>query len=110
MDFGPISIGVSNQNLWLGPGQFSSLLMSNNAPGFNHFNIQTNRPLKTPIGSFQLNVIGGTLLYNTNQSFENRNLKSFGKTPTTVVTLRTLPKRFTDILETTARFIVKPAT
>ena len=57
MDFGPISIGVSNQNLWLGPGQFSSLLMSNNAPGFNHFNIQTNKPLKTPLGNFQFNVI-----------------------------------------------------
>ena len=79
MDFGPISIGVSNQNLWLGPGQFSSLLMSNNAPGFNHFNIQTNKPLKTPLGNFQFNVIGGTLTEIENQSFENRNLKLFGK-------------------------------
>jgi len=77
MDLGPLSIGVSSQNLWLGPGIYSSLLMSNNAPGFNHFNIQTNRPIKTPLGSFQLNVIGGTLTSNKNQGFENANLKLF---------------------------------
>ena len=80
MDFGPISVGASAQNLWLGPGQFSSLLMSNNAPGFNHFNIQTNRPLKTTLGSFQLNVIGGILNYNKGQGFENANLKLKGNT------------------------------
>ncbi len=80
VDFGPLSVGVSTQNLWLGPGQFSSLLMSNNAPGFNHFSIGTNRPLKTPLGSFQLNVIGGTLSYNKGQGFENANLKLSGNT------------------------------
>jgi hypothetical protein len=80
MDFGLLSIGVSTQNLWLGPGIYSSLLMSNNAPGFNHFNIQTNRPLKTPLGSFQINVFGGTLNSNTKQGFENANLKLFGNT------------------------------
>ncbi len=76
MDFGPLSVGVSTQNLWLGPGQFSSLLMSNNAQGFNHFSVGTNRPLKTPIGSFELNIVGGTLtaIQNT-QGFENNNLK-----------------------------------
>ena len=80
MDFGPISIGASTQNLWLGPGMYSSLLMSNNAPGFNHFSIGTNRSLKTPIGSFQLNVIGGTLSYNKGQGFENSNLKLYSLT------------------------------
>ena len=77
MDFGPLSVGVSNQNLWLGPGQFSSLLMSNNAPGFNHFIVGTNRPLKTPLGSFEFNIIGGTLITNKTQGFENdMNLKT----------------------------------
>jgi hypothetical protein len=80
MDFGPLSVGLSTQNLWLGPGLYSSLLMSNNANGFNHFNIQTNRPLKTPLGSFQLNVIGGTLTYNEEQGLENANLKTYGNT------------------------------
>jgi hypothetical protein len=80
MDFGPLSVGASTQNLWLGPGIYSSLLMSNNAQGFNHFNVSTNRPLKTPLGSFQLNVIGGTLNYNKGQGFENANLKLSGNT------------------------------
>ena len=75
MDFGPLSVGVSNQNLWLGPGQFSSLLMSNNAPGFNHFTFGTNRPLKTPLGSFELNIIGGFLNDDLKQVYENKNLK-----------------------------------
>jgi len=76
MDFGPFSLRVGNENLWLGPGQFSSLFMSNNAPGFNHFNIGTNRPLKTLLGSFEFSIIGGTLISNANQSFENNNLKT----------------------------------
>jgi len=75
MDLGPLSIGVSTQNLWLGPGIYSSLLMSNNAPGFNHFNIQTNRPIKTPLGSFEFSIIGGSLIYNEKQGYENANLK-----------------------------------
>jgi hypothetical protein len=80
MDFGPLSVGASTQNLWLGPGQYSSLLMSNNAPGFSHFNIQTNRPLKTPLGSFEFNVIGGTLTAIAKQGFENANLKPYSLT------------------------------
>lgn len=78
VDFGPLSVGVSTQNLWLGPGLYSSLLMSNNASGFNHFSIGTNRPLKTLFGSFELNIIGGTLTTNSAQGFENKNLKKDG--------------------------------
>jgi hypothetical protein len=75
MDLGPFSIGISSQNLWMGPGIYSSLLMSNNAPGFNHFTIGTNRPIKTPLGSFEVSLIGGTLTTQLSQSFENKNLK-----------------------------------
>jgi hypothetical protein len=78
MDFGPLSVGASTQNLWLGPGQYSSLLMSNNAPGFNHFSVGTNRPLKTPLGSFQFSIIGGTLTKIPGQGVENENLKQAG--------------------------------
>ena len=75
MDLGPLSIGLSSQNLWLGPGKFSSLLMSNNAQGFNHFSVASNKPLKTPIGRFEFTIIGGTLTANATQGFENKNLK-----------------------------------
>jgi hypothetical protein len=76
MNLGPLSIGLSSQNLWLGPGKFSSLLMSNNAQGFNHFSIANNKPLKTPIGSFEFIIFGGTLTTNSIQGFENKYLKN----------------------------------
>ena len=76
MDFGPLSIGVGSQNLWFGPGIYSSLLLTNNAPGFNHYSFGTNRPLKTPLGSFELNIIGSNLSSKENQVFENKRLKT----------------------------------
>jgi hypothetical protein len=36
LTFGPASIGLSNENIWWGPGIRNSLIMSNNAPGFKH--------------------------------------------------------------------------
>jgi len=71
IDFGPISIGGGNNNIWLGPGVYSSLIMSNNAPGFGHVEISTNRPIKTPIGNFELMLMGGNLTSFSNQGFEN---------------------------------------
>lgn len=55
------SIGFSSENLWWGPGQKNSLLMSNNAPGFKHLSIKTEEPVKTPIGQIELQIIGGRL-------------------------------------------------
>ena len=72
---GPVSFGVSTANLWWGPGRHSSLLMSNNAPGFGHIFLSTKRPLRTPIGSFEWQLIGGKLLADDNLAYENRNLK-----------------------------------
>lgn len=50
---GGIFVGVSSENLWSGPGQFTSLILSDNAPGFNHFRVQSTKPLKTFLGSFE---------------------------------------------------------
>jgi len=61
LDFGPASIGLSNENLWWGPGIRSSLMMSNNAAGFKHITLNTSRPLHTYIGSFEGQVIAGKL-------------------------------------------------
>jgi hypothetical protein len=59
--FGPASIGLSNENLWWGPGMRNSLLMTNSAPGFKHITLNTVRPIKTPIGSFEFQLIAGRL-------------------------------------------------
>jgi len=69
---GPISVGVSSENLWWGPGINSSLLMSNNAPGFLHGFIGTNKPLKTPIGNIEFNLIGARLNSNKDLPYENK--------------------------------------
>lgn len=61
LTFDPVSIGISNENLWWGPGRRSSLLMSNNAPGFKHITLNTSRPVQTPIGSFEAQLIAGRL-------------------------------------------------
>lgn len=55
------SVGISNENLWWGPGKRNSLLMSNNAPGFLHFTANTLKPIQTKVGSFEAQVISGFL-------------------------------------------------
>ena len=61
LTFGPISAGISSENLWWGPGMRNSLLMTNSAAGFNHFTLNTIKPIRTPIGSFEGQIIGGRL-------------------------------------------------
>lgn len=61
LSFDPVSVGLSNENLWWGPGTRGSLLMSNNADGFKHLTLNTTRPVNTPIGSFEGQLIAGRL-------------------------------------------------
>ncbi|MEH6305208.1 capsule assembly Wzi family protein [Olivibacter sp. CPCC 100613] len=61
LNFHPVSIGVSTESLWWGPGLRNSLLMSNNAPGFLHATINTTRPIRTSIGSFEGQLVAGRL-------------------------------------------------
>ena len=55
------SAGVSNENIWWGPGQFNSLIYTNNAPGFLHAYIQTNKPIETRVGNFEFKLISGKM-------------------------------------------------
>lgn len=61
LTIGGISFGISNENLWWGPGYKNSLLMTNSAPGFMHLTFNTVRPIKTFIGSFEGQIISGKL-------------------------------------------------
>lgn len=76
---GHVSLGVSSENLWWGPGKYSSLMMSNNAPGFLHFSFNSRRPLRTQVGSFEWQLIGGRLNDETNidMPVETNNLRSY---------------------------------
>jgi len=69
---GPASLGLSNENLWWGPGKRNSLLMTNNAEGFKHVTLNTVRPISTPIGSFEAQFIGGAL-ENSGEPHPNEN-------------------------------------
>jgi hypothetical protein len=55
------SAGVSNENIWWGPGQFNSLIYTNNAPGFLHAYIQSNKPIETKVGNFEFKMISGKM-------------------------------------------------
>ncbi len=61
LNFGAASVGISNENLWWGPGRYNALLMTNNAPGFKHLTLNTLRPVQTFIGSFEGQLIAGKL-------------------------------------------------
>jgi hypothetical protein len=61
INFHKLSLGLSSESLWWGPGVRNSLLMSNNAPGFPHLTFNSLEPLSSPIGSFEWQVIAGTL-------------------------------------------------
>ncbi|MES2330175.1 MAG: capsule assembly Wzi family protein [Bacteroidota bacterium] len=73
-----LSLGISTENMWWGPGMYSSLLMSNNAPGFVHFTFNTVKPIKTFIGSFEWELVAGRLDEDTSRLFENFHMKPAG--------------------------------
>lgn len=53
--------GVSTANIWSGPALYNPLLLSNNAPGFFHAFLETDGPLHTPAGNFELQWFWGGL-------------------------------------------------
>jgi hypothetical protein len=59
--FKGVEAGVSTENMWWGPGVQNSIMMSNSAPGFLHWTFNSAGPVKTPIGSFEWQLIGGIL-------------------------------------------------
>jgi hypothetical protein len=71
---GGVSLGLSTENLYWGPGVNSALLMSSNAPGFAHLTFNSTKPLKTPIGNFEWQLIAGKLMEDTLLLLENKNL------------------------------------
>ena len=61
LNYKSLSFGLSTENLWWGPGMRNSLLMTNSAPGFKHLTLNTTKPIKTAIGSFEGQLIAGRL-------------------------------------------------
>lgn len=59
LNVGPISVGASTENIWWGPGQFNSLIFSNNARGMKHLFLRTSRPANIFIGKLEAELIMG---------------------------------------------------
>lgn len=55
------AFGVSTENQWWGAGTRNSLMMTNNAPGFYHLFLKTNKPIETKWGSIEGKAILGRL-------------------------------------------------
>ncbi|MEI6264155.1 MAG: capsule assembly Wzi family protein [Sphingobacteriia bacterium] len=63
-----ISLGISTENLWWGPGIRNSLVLTNNAPGFLHFTFNSRKPIATKWGNVEFQVVLGQL---QNAKFES---------------------------------------
>lgn len=61
LQFGAFELGASTQNIWWGPGQWNSLLFSNNAQGIPHITLNTHKPAKTFLGNFETQLLIGRL-------------------------------------------------
>jgi Capsule assembly protein Wzi len=55
------SLGLSTENIWWGPSIRNSIMMSNNAQGFGHITLNSTKPIKTAIGSFEYQIVTGKL-------------------------------------------------
>ncbi|HEY1054197.1 MAG TPA: capsule assembly Wzi family protein [Emticicia sp.] len=61
LNIGPASVGVSNENIWWGPGVRNAILLSNNATGFKHLTLNTIKPIRTPVGTVEGQIIAAKL-------------------------------------------------
>jgi hypothetical protein len=75
--FDHLSVGLSNENIWWGPGRRNSLIMTNNAPGFLHADLKTVRPVKTIFGAIEMQAVFGKLDSSGVEPFENIRQQQF---------------------------------
>jgi len=76
LQYGVFELGLSTRNIWWGPGQWNSLTFSNNAKSFPHLSINTVKPAKTFIGSFEGQMIMGKLINSGIGASQNKNLNN----------------------------------
>lgn len=55
------ALGVSTENMWLGPAQRMPLMMGSSAAGFAHVFLGTSRPVDIRIGSLEVQAFWGEL-------------------------------------------------
>lgn len=59
---GPLTAGYGYENVTWGAGRKNNIILSNNAPGFGHFTVHTNKPIRIKsLGTVEGQIIGGKL-------------------------------------------------
>jgi hypothetical protein len=58
---GSLAVGLSTENQWWGPGIRNAIVLSNNAPGFPHVFLRTERPIQSVVGTFEGRWLTGGL-------------------------------------------------
>ncbi len=78
VDFRGATVGVSTENEWWGPGIRNALVLSSNAPGFQHAFVRTARPLRTRIGTFEgrwlVGVLDESAYFDYSESNDSRSI------------------------------------
>lgn len=74
--FYELSVGLSNQRIWTGPGIHNSIQFGYNGPGFLHVRLGTFRPIETMIGDFELMYLFGGIRKSDFYSDGVRNMDS----------------------------------
>ncbi len=79
-----VGVGVSNENQWWGPGIRNALILSDNAPGFPHAFIRTERPWHNRVGTVEARLLIGGLteshFFDTTSTNNLRSLSAFSVT------------------------------
>jgi hypothetical protein len=75
---GPLSGGFSTENRWWGPGVRNALVLSDNAPGFPHAFLDTERPLALRWGTLEgvwlLGTLTESLFYDADPRNDHRSI------------------------------------
>lgn len=79
-----LSLGLSNENEWWGPGIRNAIVLSNNAPGFPHLFLRTSHPWQTKLGGIDMRwLVGGlteSAFFDTTSTNNLRSLSAFALT------------------------------
>ena len=68
--------GISNENIWWGPGVRNSLIFTNNAPGFKHAYINIPKPINIGFGELEFYALNGILEYSKYTNPDNEIMKN----------------------------------
>jgi len=81
LSLGAVEAVAATENLVIGPGVRSQLLLANTAAGFPHGRVGTARPIRTALGEIEANVFWGRVAesdyFNSDPSDDHRLLTGF---------------------------------